>query len=87
MSDKVPTIYGYPNNTRAEHLANCKAVALWTLDHPRGGVSEALGSMLSDMGKHPETANHAGLELQLMLQVAGHLTTKDEVRKHIEGFK
>jgi hypothetical protein len=67
---------------RAEHLQWCKRRALEYLPHdPQGAVA----SMISDLGKHPETANLTDLgmlgicELQSPDPVPG-------VRKFIEGF-
>ena len=42
--------------------------------------------MGSDLGKHPETANHSAIQLGMMMLMAGHLTTPAEMRKFIEGF-
>ncbi len=69
--------------TREEHLKWCKARALAYLpDHP----TDAFTSMASDLGKHPETAGHSGIELGMMLLIAGHLKTEPETRRFIEGF-
>ena len=70
--------------TRAEHLAWCKQRALEYVD--AGDLQSALASMGSDLNKHPDTANHSGTQLGLMLMVGGHLSTKDEMRRFIEGF-
>jgi hypothetical protein len=51
-----------------------------------GDVSQAFASMVSDLGKHPKTANHAGIELGMMLLMGGHLNTPEQMRKFIEGF-
>ncbi|MFY9457669.1 MAG: hypothetical protein WAP23_01945 [Candidatus Spechtbacterales bacterium] len=42
--------------------------------------------MCSDLGKHPETAGHLAIELGMMLLMGGHLDSKEEMRKFIEGF-
>ena len=42
--------------TRDEHLAWCKQRALEYAD--RGDTTNAVASMMSDLGKHPETENH-----------------------------
>ena len=70
--------------TRDEHLAWCKQRALEYVD--AGDLQSALASMGSDLNKHPDTANHVGAELGLMLMISGHLSTQDEMRRHIEGF-
>lgn len=70
--------------TRAEHLAWCKerALALLTDGDPR----KAWMSMVSDLGKHPDTAGHIGIELGMGLLKGGHLDRPDRVRELIEGF-
>ena len=70
--------------TRAEHLAWCKTRALEYVD--AGDLQGAFASMASDLGKHSETAGHAGIELGMMLMLSGHLNTPEEMRRHINGF-
>ena len=70
--------------TRAEHLAWCKKRALEYCDN--GDASNAWASMASDLSQHDETANHAGLQLGMMMLMGGHLNSVPEVRKFIEGF-
>ena len=70
--------------SRAEHLAWCKQRALEYVD--RGDVSQAFASMGSDLGKHPETASHSGIQLGMMMLMGGQLATASEMRKFIEGF-
>lgn len=69
---------------RAEHLAWCKTRALEYVD--AGNLQEAFASMGSDLGKHPETANNAGIMMGMMRLMGGHLSTRDEMRKFINGF-
>lgn len=69
---------------RAEHLAWCKKRALEYCDN--GDLQNAFASMISDFGKHPDTANHAGIQLGMMMLIAGHLNTVEKMRKFIEGF-
>lgn len=69
---------------RAEALALCKRRALELVD--RGELQEAVTSMLSDLGKHPELRNHAGGSLGAMLLLGGFLSHKHDVIKWIEGF-
>lgn len=69
---------------RAEHLAWCKQRALEYVE--AGDIQGAFASMASDLRKHPETANHAGAELGVMLMMAGQLSTASEMRKFVEGF-
>jgi hypothetical protein len=70
--------------TRAEHLAWCKQRALEYVDggDPQGGLT----SMFSDLGKHDETRNHAGIQLGVMLMMTGSLSEPGEARRFIEGF-
>ncbi len=70
--------------TRAEHLDWAKQRALEYMDE--GDSVNAIASMLSDLSKHPETVEHAGIELTGMLLLGGHLDSPDKVRAHIEGF-
>jgi hypothetical protein len=70
--------------TRAEHLAWCKTRALQYVD--AGDINNAFASMASDLDKHPDTANHAGINLGMMLLMGGQLSTAAEMRKFIEGF-
>ena len=69
--------------TRDEHMAWCKHRALAYLpDDPQ----QALASMISDLGKHDETKDHAAIKLTMMLMISGHLQSADQVHHHIEGF-
>jgi hypothetical protein len=70
--------------SRAEHLEWCKKRAYQYCD--MGDVNQAFASMGSDLGKHPETANHAAIQLGLMLLMAGHLSTPEKMREFIRGF-
>jgi hypothetical protein len=70
--------------SRAEHIAWCKERALEYCD--RNNLKDALVSMCSDLGKHPETKNHAGIKLGMMMMMAGHLDSLQEMRHFIEGF-
>jgi len=70
--------------TRDEHMEWCKQRALEYID--RGDVSSALGSMMSDLGKHEETKDHPAIQLGAMLLLGGHLSTAPDARRFIEGF-
>lgn len=70
--------------TRAEHLAWAKERALQYTD--AGDLVDASASMASDLHKHPDLENHAGIELMMMQLMAGMLNTPAEMRKFIEGF-
>jgi hypothetical protein len=67
---------------RAEHLAWCKQRALEYLD--AGDVENAVASMGSDMGKHPET----GINPTLMALGMRYLIDRDAgaIRRWITGF-
>ena len=67
-----------------EHLEWAKKRAIAELEF--SGISSAIASIQSDLRKHPETENHTGLDLMTRLVSTGHLTTKEDVRKFIEGF-
>ena len=69
---------------RAEHLQWCKDRALEYAD--RGDVAQAVASMGSDLRKHPGTENHSGVELMMMLAMAGQFDRPGELRRFIEGF-
>jgi sulfite exporter TauE/SafE len=72
------------NTTRAEHLEWCKKRALEYC--AIGDVNQAFASMGSDLGKHPETENHAAIELGVMMLMSGMLNTPREMEKFIKGF-
>lgn len=71
--------------TRDEHIQWCKTRALFELDNARE-MHSALISIMSDLKKHPETENHSGIPLTIMLMASGNLKTREEIKKHIEGF-
>ena len=52
--------------TRSEHLTWCKQRAL---EYLPANLTEAMTSMLSDLGKHIELADHPGKELGFKLIV------------------
>lgn len=70
--------------TRDEHLLWAKARALAYVE--ADDLTNAFASMASDLRKHPEAENHTGLILGMSLLMAGHLSTKEKMRKFIEGF-
>ena len=69
---------------REEHLTWCKLRALGYVDS--GDLTNAFGSMMSDLNKHSETAGHAGMEMGMMLMLSGHLSTAEKMRRFIDGF-
>lgn len=70
--------------TRAEHLQWCKDRALEYAE--KGDLTNAWGSMVSDLNKHDETRGHGAIQLGMMMVMSGNLKTKDEMKKFIEGF-
>jgi hypothetical protein len=69
---------------RAEHLAWSKERALEYAD--QGDMAQATASMLSDLRKHPELADHAGIELMMLSAMGGFLDNPRDLRNMIEGF-
>ncbi len=65
---------------RAKHMKWCKERALDYLG--KGKRTDAVASMLSDLGKHPETASSA--KLGFMLSMA--ISSDNDAREFIEGF-
>ena len=70
------------HKSRSEHLAWCKRRALEYLD--AGDVMNAVTSMASDLGKHPEIGCNAALMQLGMLYIMQRDT--DGARRWIEGF-
>jgi hypothetical protein len=70
--------------TREEHLTWRKRRALEYVE--AGDLTPAFASMGSDLGKHPATEGHSGIQLGAMMLFAGHLDTVEKMRKFIEGF-
>lgn len=69
--------------TRAEHLQWCKDRALLYLPHD---PEQAAMSMISDLRKHPELEDHAGIVLGGMLMMGGFLSKASEAERWIKGF-
>jgi hypothetical protein len=67
---------------RAEHLAWAKSRALQYVE--LGQLEDAMGSIISDLKSHPETQNHIGIEMMMMM--SGHLKNPSDMRSFIEGF-
>jgi hypothetical protein len=49
-------------------------------------TTKALASLVSDLHKHPELADHAGISLMASMMFAGLLSDPAEVKAFIEGF-
>ena len=71
--------------SRATHIAWVKERALAELAHT--GPAAALASVLSDVRKHPETADPPAIVLSMMLAMNGHLSTHDQMREWITGIQ
>lgn len=69
---------------RAEHLAWAKQRAIDEMEF-YGEPQQGLTSLASDLLKHPETREHPAPQLGLMEMLSGRLSTKDEMRRFIEG--
>lgn len=71
--------------TRDEHMAWCKKRALQYIDI-ENDPKNSFASMMSDLGKHPDTATHIGIKLGMMQMLGGMLRTPDQMRDFINGF-
>jgi hypothetical protein len=72
--------------TDDEHIEWAKKRALEYLDV--GDVPQAFTSMMSDLNKHPDTKNHAGLTIGVgFMMLPGWINNSREVRRWIEGFR
>ena len=71
---------------RAEHLKWAKDRALEYAD--QGAMANAIGSLRSDLGKHPDTVASVSVvdELMMPLMLMGKFDQPGELRKLIEGF-
>lgn len=70
--------------TRKEHMNWCKKRALEYVE--RGDLENAWLSIVSDLGKHPETASHPAIQLGFMLKISGKLNSREDMKKFIEDF-
>lgn len=70
---------------RAEHLAWCKQRAHEYLDV--GDVANAIASMMSDLGKHPETEGVGKNPALVMFgMMAAQNNSREDARRYIDGF-
>lgn len=69
---------------RSQYLEWCKKRALACVD--QGHLQQALSSMISDLRRHPKTADHPGIPLAMGRMALGDLATSGQVREFIEGF-
>ena len=71
--------------TREEHLEWAKMRALEYLDV--GDTKQAFTSMMSDLSKHPELKNHAGMRIGTgFMLLPGWINNSNEIRRWIVGF-
>jgi uncharacterized protein len=70
--------------SRSEHMAWCKKRAQEYVD--QDNLTEAYASMVSDLGKHEETAGHMAIEMGMMQLMGGFLNTQSAMREFIDGF-
>lgn len=70
--------------TRSEHIEWCKARALEYINI--GDLQSAYTSMVSDLGKHPETEAHPAIMLGMGLMMSGQLSTPEAMKHFINGF-
>jgi hypothetical protein len=70
--------------TRAEHFNRYKQRALEYVRE--NDIPQAVASMCSDLGKHPETRDHIGCGLGVSLLAAGYMNTSAKAKEWIEGF-
>jgi hypothetical protein len=67
-------------------LEAAKKRALEHLD--AGDPKEAFTSMLSDLGKHPDTEKHPGVAMGVcFMMLPGWINNRVEVRRWIVGFR
>lgn len=70
--------------SRADHLEWCKTRARVYIES--GDYNQAFSSMVSDLGKHPETADHIAISMGMQMLVAGLMSTQAEITRWVEGF-
>lgn len=73
------------DKTRQEHLVWCKQRAMKYVD--AGDYNSAVTSMLSDLGKHPETkASSQGFLAQLGMLELMRGPTRESITRYVQGF-
>lgn len=70
--------------TRDEHLAWARERALGYAG--QGQITEAIASLTSDLGNHPETAGHPGIVTMTMLAAGDWFAVPGRLRDFIESF-
>ena len=74
--------------TRSEHLATSKKIAFRMLEDASSleQISDAWLSVVSDLGKHPETKNHTAINIGGLLLFGGNLSTREQMAKFINDI-
>lgn len=73
------------DTTRQDHLAWCKRRAMEYVN--AGDYNSAVTSMLSDLSKHPETANSArGVLAQMGMMELMRGPTRESITRYVQGF-
>jgi len=84
LKKEVELNFKYIIMDRIEHLQWCKDRAIEFVD--KGDIKQAFASFMSDMNKHPETADHIALQMGAMLLMSGLLSTPHQMSNWILGF-
>ncbi len=71
--------------TRDEHMKWCKERAHAEINYS-GRAKDGIISMMSDLSKHPETANHSGIMLLTMELMRAPYMSLSEAKRLIDGF-
>lgn len=73
------------SRTKEEHLQWCKERAIAACNNTET-PQDAIGSLLSDLEKHPETADHPAINPTMQLVLMGYFDNADadKVRGHID---
>lgn len=72
--------------TRDEHIKWCKERAIEEMNFYPDKPWQGVVSMMSDLGKHPETVNHPGIMMGASMMLIGKLKTRQQVADFIKGF-
>lgn len=70
---------------RTEHVEQVKEHVLAALE--TDGVIGALVTVFEELPQHPETQNHAGLDLLALLTMSGAMSQEWQVREFVDGMR
>jgi hypothetical protein len=70
---------------RSAHIQNCKNEAYVYLD--KNDFASAWAAFYKDMKENKLTENHPALVIGMHLVLSGHITTIEQLRKHIDGYR